>query len=265
MKVILFSISLCIISCNNSIQLNEKDLIKEWHVRSSTSPIGNRDVNTISVLRLYSKNRYNQFGQNGHSYGIWDYNNTTKVLHLQPTNGQLEYWQSYYKIIKHKSNALELKLFRNEEMKPGTEELNFKLEGITSKYKGNDPFNAIFHKWRKKPLEPETKEQIKARVLDYLNFLKSVYEHAKANKFETIKMDWYPNPIQMYYSNGVRMANTEELIDWNKCFFDEEQAIEGYKIISGPFQNIELPTTNNKLERNLDVIEQLLKQINTNK
>ena len=58
-------------------------------------------------------------------------------------------------------------------------------------------------------------------------FEKAWYRYAIQNEFETLSTGWYPNPMLMHYANGIRMAYSDELYDWNNCFYDSAQAVKG--------------------------------------
>jgi hypothetical protein len=68
--------------------------------------------------------------------------------------------------------------------------------------------------------------------------------------------------MKMESPGAITMANSAELKDWYGCFYNEDQAVEGYKIISGPFMNVKLKGNPDLNERNADVVDQLLQQLN---
>ena len=56
------------------------------------------------------------------------------------------------------------------------------------------------------------------------------------------------------------MAYSNELIDWYNCFFNDEQGIQGYQLISGALMKVKIEGKDD-VSRNLNCTEQLLKQI----
>jgi len=240
----------------------EKELKKEWYVTAYHTPLANiGGKGPTNVFRFYGDGKYSQFGKDNYSFGRWRFNKPQRIIHLQPEEGKLEILDSYYYITTMQATIMELVLYRNIPVKKGTEELYFTLEALANKNSKYDPYHPEMHRWRHKPEKPETDEQIKGRAINYLTFLKTLYQHAIDNDFSSLMNDWYPHPLRMHYGNGVRMAYSDELDDWNDCFYDSAQAVKGYQCISGTFQNIKLKSTKNKLERNLDVVEQLLSQM----
>jgi hypothetical protein len=133
-------------------------------------------------------------------------------------------------------------------------------EGVFNRSK-EDPFSPSMNSWRIKPVQEETEEQIKKRTINYLHFLKSLYKYALDNKLVAITRAWYPEPIQMYFANGVRMAYNNEVIDWYQCFYNDEQAIEAYKLLSATMHKLKVPKTETIAERNIDIINQIEKLI----
>ena len=90
----------------------------------------------------------------------------------------------------------------------------------------------------------------------YLNFLNALYNHAKDNNLENAGGKWYPQPIK-FYSNKVSMAYANELTDWYNCFYNEEQGIEGYKLISAALRKVKIKGEDDN-SRFINCVEQLL-------
>ncbi len=253
------------LACLAGCKMNpEKELIKEWYVTAYRTPLADFEgTEPVTVIRLYKGGTYSQFGNySNYTFGNWRFDKPNRLLILHPVEGKQEILDSYYYISDMRSNEMKVALYRNLPIKPGTEELFFTLQAYANAKTENDPYKPTLHKWRKKPASPETDEQIKERVKNYLSFLKTMYRHTIDNNFNSLSTNWYPNPLLMHYGNGVRMAYSDELDDWNACFYDSAQAVKGYQCISGPFQNITLKSKSGKFERNLDLVEQLLSKIN---
>jgi hypothetical protein len=249
----------------------QKNLVNDWVVTSYKTNFGYTEKNEIkkgntSYFRFYANQTYSQMGSTGYTNGLWKFDEVKRLLQLEPKkmigNSTGEILTSYYYINNMKANTMQLALYRNLPMKPGTEENYITLDKINSNaVPQNDPFNPINNEWRKKPSQPESETDLKNRTKAYLNFLKTYFTYAIDNKLEVLNYDWYPEPILMHYSNGARMANTEELSSWYQCFYDTAQAVKAYTYISTPFMEVNLKKTPDRFERNLDIIEQILKKM----
>ena len=241
-------------SCHTSPQ---NLLIAEWYFTDETFTSLSSPTEDM-VLRLYPKGVYTRFGTFSYSVGKWRFNDKGNYIHLHQDTGTLQQKDVYYKIELLQARHLtvtqysKMPFYTNEQ----TEICHLRRQKNDSE---SDPYNPATNVWRQPPTASETPAGIQKRVAAYLHFLQSMYHHAIDNDMETIDNRWYPTPIQMHYGNGVRMAYSTELDDWNRCFYDSAQAIKGYQFLSGQIYALHIKTDVNKFERNLDCVEQLLK------
>jgi hypothetical protein len=76
---------------------------------------------------------------------------------------------------------------------------------------------------------------------------------------DALRYDWFPQPLRMEYSNGVRMAYSgDEMMLWNKCFYDSAEAVKSYLMIGNIMIKQELKNTDNIADRNLDLVRLIL-------
>ena len=240
-------------SCHTGTQ---NPLIAEWYFTEETftslsSPTEDK------VLRLYPKGVYTQFGSFGYSAGKWRYNDKGKYIYLHPDADASGKSDIYYSLAlledKHLKAVMHYKTLNNPDIEPNL----CYLRSLRNK-SSYDPYSPEMNTWRRPPAKPETEAAIRQRTIDYLRFLKAVYKHALDNDIETLDEDWYPAPILLRYSNKVRMAYSTELSDWNQCFYNYDQAVKGYQLISGQVYDLHIKASSNKFERNLDCVGQIL-------
>jgi hypothetical protein len=212
------------------------------------------------LLRLYSKGVYTMYGAYNYAIGKWRINEKGGYVHLRQQEGTGTIKDEYLKVVFLPRRTMQAGLFYKMPFYDNRQQAILQFVG-RSNHSTDDPYQPALQHWRLKPMQPETGAAIKKRVVAYLHFLKSMYRHAIDNELETISTDWYPTPLKMYFGNGVRMAYSTELDDWNGCFYDSAQAVKGYQFISGPLGDITLKSGNNKFERNLDCVLQLLAQL----
>lgn len=237
----------------------KNSLIAEWYQSTETFSLWETAAENM-VLRLYPKGVYTQYGTGSYSFGRWRYNEKGAYLHLHQETGTLKEADEYLKIELLQARQLTAGLFFQMPFYSNQQRTlyHFKRQANDSE---EDPYSPEANQWRKPPTAPETNAAIKKRVVAYLHFLHAMYQHAIDNDMETLSDSWYPTPIQMHYANGVRMAYSNELDNWNSCFYDSAQAVTGYQFISGGIYELHLKTGTNRFERNLDCVEQLLKGI----
>lgn len=236
-------------------------LPQEWYKIQEGFNDEDSSGNENTVLRLYDDGTYAQFAANFYNFGTWKWKDTLTRLILTPTNGKPLLQKQMWQVTQLINDKLEVQQI----MKQNTVLVRDKRK-ITFFYNEHnesaaDPFSYKNNIWRIKPTQPENEQQIKTRTVQYLNFLKDYYQHAIDNKFSVMTFGWYPAPLQMHFSNGARMAYNTELNDWYACFYNEQQAVEAYKLISGTMSKVKIKAIESKAERNLDLILQILKVI----
>lgn len=216
-----------------------------------------------SFLRLYENGIFTGGALRGYVTGNWRNDSATNQIWLVPgkITASEEVYFTVFQVQDKTPVSMDVSVIRDFENTNPIENNSMHLKAVPLQFE-NDPFRPDHQLWREKPVKPESPEQIKQRVKDYLLFLKMFYSFAAANKLERPDTDWFPHPMQMESPGAITMANSAELKDWYACFFSEEQAVEGYKVISGPFMKVKLKGNPDLNERNADVIDQLLQQLN---
>ena len=212
-----------------------------------------------SYIRLHKNKTFIAGALRGYSAGTWQKDTAAKVIFLMPdaSSSQDERAKTLLQINYHSANYLNLIMARSEvDITNGNLQLLRMRPAIIQE--GADPFLTSMQQWRSKPAKPESPDELKTRVVAYLTFLNNFYAFAANNKMDHPDTDWFPNVMKMDNPGMVRLSYTTELKDWYDCFYSEEQAVEGYKIISGPFTKITLKKMNDINERNHDVILQIL-------
>ena len=237
-------------------------LHQAWFTTKMVSPSGFEmtDYN-YRVLRFFEDGTYMLLGNGGYENGLFFHSEKNKTIALQPNTSTLEKLPSYLSYKKEGSKITAL-MYRNQTLEPGTEEFTATLEGFGIPGP-KDPFSPASHTWQQRSTTSETLPAIKKRVLNYLEFLKALYQYLLDNKVSSISTNWFAQPMLMNYANGVRMAYADELDKWNKCFYDSAQAVKGYQFLSGALSRITLSKTENRFERNLDCVQQMIAVINS--
>lgn len=212
-----------------------------------------------SFIRLFPDGTYAAGALRGYASGRWKHDTAQQLIMVTPGEGSApsEIAPSQLGIIYHSGHYLNLVMAADlADFDPGTAVyLNMKAATPGT---WADPFEPYYQSWRQKPEAPENPEQLKRRVKAYLQFLEAFYAFASHNQLQKPDNGWFPNVMNMESRGSVRVAYNNELEDWYACFYDEAQAIEGYKLISGAFLNLTLAKTEDKNERNRDAIAQIL-------
>jgi hypothetical protein len=247
-------------ACNMSDGPKSDSLHQAWFTTKLVSSEGLEmsDYN-YRVIRFFEDGTYMLLGNGGFENGMFFHSEKNKTIALQPDTSTLENLPAFLAYTKE-GNKIKAVLYRKASLLPGTEEYTMYLEGF-GKPGPNDPFSPALHVWQQQPTAPEPLNAIKKRAINYLHFLEALYQYLLDNKVDAISTQWFAQPLLMNYSNGVRMAYADELEKWNKCFYDSAQAVKGYQYLSGALSKITLSKTENRFERNLDCIKQMIQII----
>ncbi len=209
------------------------------------------------ALNLKSDGSYAHFAANFYNYGKWKWDATTSRITLTPESGHPRNGTFVFELVKQEKEEVQVKriLQKGEVLvKRKKADKWFGNKNMVSE----SPFESKYNQWRVKPTNPETREQIRERTFQYIQFLKICFQYQVDNKIESLTHGWYPQPFQLHFINTARMAYSNELIDWNACFYNEEQAVEAYKLISGTMYKLKVHNKETIAERNLDLVVQLL-------
>lgn len=226
----------------------------EWYHVPNSKLSSDENKMDVYVLRLYPDNTYTLCADLLFETGKWADDETKEARILTPAvsvNNSPSYYLQDTRTPEGKTvfSFFDVFPFNGEPIERA------ELKAIENK-STFDPYSPAMHRWRKQPVAQETADQIKARVLQYLKFLQALYAHAVDNNIENPGGSWYAQPIR-FYSNKVAMAYANELIDWYSCFYNEQDGIEGYKLISGALQKVKIKGEDD-VRRNLDCVEQLI-------
>ena len=95
----------------------------------------------------------------------------------------------------------------------------------------NDPFHPSNNQWRIRPDKKETKEEINHRVKECVRFFALYYRDHIKRDADRIVFLGLPDIFE-WYNGGIGLPNKEDLsLSWVQCFYNREQALEGYEIL----------------------------------
>lgn len=119
-----------------------------------------------------------------------------------------------------------------------------------------------FNQWRIKPKQAEEFDKIKVRVKGALAYSSLILKLAIKNKSKSVTNATFNLPFD-YYSNGIRLKPFGKCSGWQAIFYDEQDALLGYSIITkameAPFT---IPQFDTPMETNEFIFTELVKEIN---
>lgn len=213
------------------------------------------------AIKFYNNGEYSHYGYNFYAYGKWHWDAYTKMLTLTPTQSKDTNVVQHYKIEKNYDSVYTIQrmvmldscIFKKQQTHATI---------VINKSVSIDPFAREMNTWRIKPTQSESEAAIRERTVNYLKFLLCYYEYINESELDIYAKRWYPTPIQLHYRNGARMAYNTELADWYACFYNTNEADEGYKLIASAMRKSKIAFALSSIaKRNIDYIKQLIKAV----
>jgi hypothetical protein len=281
---------ICIISgCN--ILSTEGNIKNRWDFSFSNAPLvaakvrelrGVQGIDPYQQVFLGSKfifrsnNEFDLVLFNNYYHGNWQLNEAKNALQLTLPNYSKPI---LFQVDSITNTTLQLRIdssnfssfanFRNPENATegwfGKRLTTFKLTIDPEHYSNtaNDIYSIDNNKWRVKPLQPETQQQLKLRIRNHLDFLKLLFDDAMQNDRDFVTYNWFVSPLTPA-SNGIGLKNYRKVkAAWENCFYDTLQAKAGYDILWKAFdKEIKFPEQEeNKYKRNSNMIGQIIKNM----
>ncbi len=126
-----------------------------------------------------------------------------------------------------------------------------------------DPYSINNNRWRVRPQQPETPQQLKQRVMGHLEFFRLLFTDAIKNDKDFVTYNWFVCPLTPA-NNGIGLKNYKKVKEaWEDCFYDTIQAKQGYDILWKAFDmEIKFPEKEeNKYKRGQNMVEQVIRNM----
>lgn len=218
---------------------------RSWKVTSiDTDDTSTTDAsyNTIvykmneGYLRLYKTGHYTLFGKFGSVQGSWVINEEQQTLTL---NDFAKSGNAQFDVTQKGAGWLHLR-----PVSIGGEPVNVEAKVLLKddphfEHGDVDLLSAEMNKWRLKPAKRATKEELKKRVIDHINFMIAYFqltEDSKQGYFEV----WQLQSPYGFYNNGMAIDNYEssDPQPWRAWFYDETEAAEGHKLMAQALRSV---------------------------
>ncbi|MBS1752781.1 MAG: hypothetical protein JST34_01920 [Bacteroidetes bacterium] len=236
-------------------------LCQDWVLEDDADALEGMDENSAFEIpyRSFSFSTKGSFIKNWRStfdYGTWVYDDASKTITL---NNTIDKTKDIYKIARVAFDELVLV---NTGVNSNT---NLKFIGAGLRYKNaeDEPFYLENNRWRIKPIQKETEQQVHQRLKDNLHFFLLFYKSVLAKDEKSVSFWGLPSCFK-WYGGGIFIKKEKELKEnWINCFYNKEQAMQAYQIAE---KLMDIKYTwpkgeQNWLKLNLAVLEQMYKKI----
>lgn len=194
--------------------------------------------------------------RNSFDYGPWSYDDAGKMISLTNT---VDRGTVRYKIAKVSSDELVLV---NTGVGSSTN-LKFVSPGLRYKNPADEPFYLENNRWRIKPKNKETDEQVHQRLKENMHFF-ILYYRSVLDKGDKVVSFWGLPSCFKWYGGGIFLKKENELQpNWINCFYNREQAMQAYHLAEKLLdQKYTWPKDEqNWIKLNLAVLEQMYGKI----
>jgi len=255
---------ICILFLLNSCS-QKNDLIGQWNVGQLDFVLDNPDyflkmgkTSGENQSLILAKDGFFMYFDNSVSIGNWEYSDKNSLLVLNVLNDTLDSFQMNVKSLDSKKMSCTLDTIISEVS--GTFEFECKK---VDKDIFDSEYNFVslkMNEWRIPAKQKEGKEQIKKRIEDGMNFAITYLKYYQSKDKATTTNFLKPLPF-IFAGNGIGF---EKNTDWEKLFFDEEDAVISYEIIKNAFKpRAEIPYEIQKkpISLNLFILEKLKQKV----
>lgn len=112
-----------------------------------------------------------------------------------------------------------------------TSELTFKPTNTSWTDANKNPFSKENYGWSRKPKKPESDEEIKNRVKEFVQFYKYYFDGFVNGEARNIDFTGLPCCLN-WYQGGITIQSENKLDKkWINCFYSQEQAYKGRQML----------------------------------
>jgi hypothetical protein len=285
--IILLSIPIFFFGCNS---VTKDKLLGVWKLSNLDNTLLTKFYENFSIdisdvpkvdLCLYinfrANGKYSFYCYNTYLVGNWLYDKKNNKIQFTSNEKADIKREMNFKINEFNNNKSLILSFNVDTLMksiyltvPGKTKIkeNFEFFGVTNLHfdkdnfiygdKNQDIYSFENNSWRIKPTNIETSDQIKKRLKENLNFLKIYLINTQLRKDSTINLVPLLSPIK-FAANGIVLKKFEVAPrKWKEIFYNENQAIEAYKILENVFQkNLKIKEIENWVELDIDLLKQI--------
>jgi hypothetical protein len=192
-----------------------------WDELFWDSAANKRKYPGLSLFRDFS---FTENARCGIKMGRWKLNKAIRTMELDFEDG------SKKNLLIQEMSLSQLVLIWQKGEDPYT--MKFSADGWIHKRSLEDPFYPANNNWRLKPSKPEDLEQLHRRLKNFVHFYALFFKDNYQRRQTDISFIGLPSCF-VWYNGGIGMSPAIELDKkWIACFYSEEQAMQGYTILS---------------------------------
>ncbi|MGC4129931.1 MAG: hypothetical protein QM564_10380 [Bergeyella sp.] len=140
------------------------------------------------------------------------------------------------------------------------EDTTFRFEKQRKLKSFDDIYRAENNTWRKKPSAPQNNQQIRNKILQYLEFEKNKFQNGVDANLDFIEND--PNSVIIFALNGIQV-NLQSEEQWRYIFYNDDEWAKANEIMHKEFpKNILLDSEEKNLfKRNVNFLNAYIQRI----
>lgn len=232
------------------------DLFKQVIIDLTGSGPHNRFKSAISgsFIQLKSGSNYNFRIGSIYTQGKWDLkNDSTLVLASGKDTIPMQ-------IVKHKNDTLRLRFISGHNL---ANYLDAFTEGVVLTFipdtitylSANNPYSFKANKWAVKATHKLTEQEIKDKVLNFIDYLILVLKDSRKNEDY---LELITNPVNVA-ANGLSLIKPDRVDpEWRNLFYDEEGFRKAFHLLEMAFNSdVKIIETDDTVELDVDILKQL--------
>ena len=155
--------------------------------------------------------------------GKWELNKELRELRLRFDDGASTIYHIHQAAVEH----MEMIRIQGDD----NALIQLSAQAIAHRRPEEDPFYPLNNWWRKRPTVPETAEQIRGRVQNYLHFFALFFLDNHLRQQTEISFIGLPCCF-IWYNGGIGIQGESDLDErWARCFYSKAQALKGHALL----------------------------------
>lgn len=162
-------------------------------------------------------------GDGEYDFGNWNFVGGKKTVYIQSKK-----YNDTFKIKADHLNSKELLIMEQS----GSKKITFSRSGNAGENVELDPYYAANNKWRIKPKQSETDEQLIERFGNYLSHLAFILKTASDQKQPAVSFQFSQGIVEIY-SGGIGIKSREDVPEtWLNNYYSTKQAWKAYDMFA---------------------------------
>ncbi|POY35185.1 hypothetical protein C3K47_16530 [Solitalea longa] len=211
-----------------------------------------------SFIHFYNDGVFISFDNNQYSTGKWFYSTADSIITIR---GNVKK-ETLLKLVSIQKDNFKFKILEVNKIKSNDDYLLFYSQSTHFEGQTKDLLSLNENQWRIKPIQKESNEQIKQRVLSQLKYHIDYFNMTKDKKQTYFETKILQSPFN-FYQNALGVPHNYELPEeWVETFYSREDAEKAADLLRSTIKNIDGVKTHERFtETYTEIINKMIDRL----